>query len=445
MVGFESYRIALSPREILLDEKLHALKQSFKDSYKGNYITLKDSEIWESGLYRFCLAMPKGADLHIHGLACLPVEEMVSWLMGQGDIVINTGPMPERGSIRTVALGAEIPPPYKLFSDAILDGDITPEELGRIWTVLGAGKDQTVWEWFETIFDRHLFATTDSIVERYYEAVFRYCLKVGIMHIEIRILPFGTPSEAASMATAIRNAYYKVMDLDGDFCVKLLGAALKYSWIDLGVTRTMLENAVYIHENVQDTRRGEPFLTGVDLVNEEDRSHPISFYGDLLTEIVKDRPGLSLMLHCGETLRQDSTSIREALALHPVRIGHGFNLYDHPGLKKQIKDEDICMEVCPVSNLMLGYVSDLASHPARGYYRDGLPMILSSDDPAFQEHHNLVDDFFVATACWDLSLKDLKQLAFNSIKYCSASPATKEKLFVAWRGRWDDFVEAFLA
>ncbi len=441
MADIDTFRIALTPEEQRVDAWLRALRDDFLQSYHGQYNLLTDKEIWQSGLYRFCHSLPKGADLHIHGLACLPVREMTDWLMSQGDMYIHTGEMPQRGSIRVMDPSAGIPEPYKRFADAMMDGDITPEELERIWSVLGAGPDQTIWEWFETIFDRHMFASTPEIVSRYYEAVFRYYVRLNIQMVEIRILPFGTPEEAAAMATAIRDAYYRVMDTEPGFCVRLLGCGLKYAWIDLGVTAAMMENAAYIHENVKDTRRGEDFLTALDLVNEEDRSHEISFYAPLLTRLVQEHSGLKLMLHCGETLRPDSRSVEEALALHPVRIGHGFNLYDHPELQKTLLREGICMEVCPVSNLTLGYLSDPVRHPARGYYAAGIPVVLASDDPAFQEHNNLVDDFFVAAAAWDMGLADLKQLAFNSIRYCSAGPATRAQLFREWEQRWDVFIQ----
>lgn len=437
---FKDYRIALNDAERRLDKRLSALREEFLSNFQGEFNPLKDSSIWQSGLYRLCHFLPKGADLHIHGLACLPVEEFTRWLMGQDDICVFTGRMPARGSLRTIAPGAALPQGYKRFSDAYMDGDYSPEELKAVWTLLGENPGQTVWEWFETIFDRHMYATTDSVVNRYYEAVFRYYARLGIQHVEIRVLPFGTPQEAASMAAAIRDAYYKVMDFEPGFSVKILGCGLKYSWVDLGVTASMLKNALYIHENVKDTRRGEDFLVGLDLVNEEDRSNEISFYADLLSDCIREHPALRLMLHCGETLHEGSVSVPQALALSPVRIGHGFNLYRHAHLEKVIRDNDICMEVCPVSNLELHYIDDLRRHPAIRYFRDGLPVVLASDDPAFQEHENLTDDFFAAAAFWDLSLADLKQLAFNSIKYCSASEGTKQSMFEEWQRRWDAFV-----
>lgn len=68
----------------------------------------------------------------------------------------------------------------------------------------------------------------------------------------------------------------------------------------------------------------------------------------------------------------------------------------HPELKHIIKDKDICLEVCPVSNQSLGFCDDLRQHPANDYLREGIPMVLCSDDPTYQENNSLTDDFFMA-------------------------------------------------
>lgn len=47
------------------------------------------------------------------------------------------------------------------------------------------------------------------------------------------------------------------------------------------------------------------------------------------------------------------------------RIGHGFKLAEHPHLQQIAKEKQICIECCPVSNLVLSYTLDLRCHPTR--------------------------------------------------------------------------------
>ena len=40
----------------------------------------------------------------------------------------------------------------------------------------------------------------------------------------------------------------------------------------------------------------------------------------------------------------------DAIMLNTTRIGHGYAIVKHPALEKIIKEKDIALEVCPVSN-----------------------------------------------------------------------------------------------
>ena len=58
--------------------------------------------------------------------------------------------------------------------------------------------------------------------------------------------------------------------------------------------------------------------------------------------------------------------IYDAVVLGAKRIGHGCQVAYLPKLAQVVKEQDICLEVSPVSNFILGHVLDLRNHPARG-------------------------------------------------------------------------------
>src|SRR5262249_57761729 len=102
-------------------------------------------------------------------------------------------------------------------------------------------------------------------------------------------------------------------------------------------------------------------------------------------------------------------------------------------LEERLKKHGVAGEVCPISNQMLRYVSDLRMHPADGYLRRGVPCVLSNDDPGIFGNDGLSYDFWVATLAWDLDLRALKQLALNSLNYSGMTVAEKRTALVAWQ------------
>ena len=51
---------------------------------------LRDSYIYETPLFDFLRRMPKGADLHAHADAILPIREQVQFLLDHPELVIAT-------------------------------------------------------------------------------------------------------------------------------------------------------------------------------------------------------------------------------------------------------------------------------------------------------------------------------------------------------------------
>ena len=106
--------------------------------------------------------------------------------------------------------------------------------------------------------------------------------------------------------------------------------------------------------------------------------------------------GLAAVPHAGETAGAES--IRGAVeALGARRIRHGVRILDDPGLAAEAVARGIVLDVCPVSNLRLGVVADLADHPLPALRTAGLACTVSTDDPAMFDT-DLERDHAVAAA-----------------------------------------------
>jgi len=91
--------------------------------------------------------------------------------------------------------------------------------------------------------------------------------------------------------------------------------------------------------------------------------------------------GLHLVHHAGEACGPES--IREVLdAGHAERIGHGIRILEDPDLVAEVRDRGIPLEVCPASNVALGFAPSIREHPIGALVAAGLLVTVNTDIPA---------------------------------------------------------------
>jgi adenosine deaminase len=110
--------------------------------------------------------------------------------------------------------------------------------------------------------------------------------------------------------------------------------------------------------------------------------------------------GLPVVSHAGQTGGPDS--IEEALEeLGARRISHGFRAVESPRLLERLANEQVVCDVCPVSNVTLGLVTNLSAHPAPRLHAAGVPVTLNADDPLWFSA-SVTDQYEVARQVWKL-------------------------------------------
>jgi len=120
--------------------------------------------------------------------------------------------------------------------------------------------------------------------------------------------------------------------------------------------------------------------------------------------------GLKRVAHAGEEGPPDY--VRQALDdLHIDRLDHGNRALEDAALTRRLAAEAMTLTVCPLSNVKLCVVPELAAHPIARMLRAGLRATVNSDDPAY--FGGYVGDNYRAVAPL-LSREDLVTLARNS-------------------------------
>jgi adenosine deaminase len=121
------------------------------------------------------------------------------------------------------------------------------------------------------------------------------------------------------------------------------------------------------------------WLVGFGIAGDETAGRPRDFAWcfDMAREA-----GLRLTAHAGEWA--GPSSIRDTLAaLRPARIGHGVRAIEDPALVDHLAETGVVLEVCPGSNLALGFYPGWRQHPIGALHDRGVKVTVSTDDPPF--------------------------------------------------------------
>jgi adenosine deaminase len=133
--------------------------------------------------------------------------------------------------------------------------------------------------------------------------------------------------------------------------------------------------------------------------------------------------GLRRTAHAGEV--GPPQRVRDAVELLGAeRIGHGIATMRDPALAELLMARRIALEVCPVSNICTGALAKqlgqasatLAEHPLKRLVASGVPVTLSTDDPAMF-HTDLVSEYANCRAQMAFSAAEVVRLIEASFEH----------------------------
>ena len=441
----------------------------------------------QNPIFEFLNSMPKGGLLHIHSGAICDLEWLLTtgiFMKGKGGSTcyINSNILQKAGTpnqylttdleLFRFSLVTPTPGSWQSVGSAPLSSSIK-NSLTKLLTMDASLRNvdtPVTWKAFEVINERYGSLRSDDIyaVESWRIGLQKLAQN-GIHHIDIR-LGFGGPLNPSDTSTSAKakiiskaiskiNQFmiaYNTSNITGtgiypNLTIKIILGTPRI--VGFGELDTILEAAYQIKSGKDSSGNAIPnwtsaigdIITGYDLIAEEDPNYTTYYYIKtwLNTPKYEAQYGVKLpyYFHDGESDWELNQNIIDAVLLGAKRIGHGFNIGMKPGVKNFAKSQDICFEICPISNQMLQYIPDIRTHFANSLFREGVPMVLCSDDPVMFGYTGMTYDFYAASVSWQLNLKAIKRLVFNSIIYSSLSDAEKpsaiEKLTSSWNA-WID-------
>jgi adenosine deaminase len=115
-------------------------------------------------------------------------------------------------------------------------------------------------------------------------------------------------------------------------------------------------------------------VVGFDLAGDE-AGHPPILHEDAFR--VARSLGLNITIHAGEAAGPES--VRQAIAMGAVRLGHGVRAQEDSDVIAMIQENGIELDMAPTSNAQTKAVRRLEDHPLKRFYEQGIKVTISTD------------------------------------------------------------------
>lgn len=221
----------------------------------------------------------------------------------------------------------------------------------------------------------------------------------GVVHAEIMFDPQTHTARGVPFATVIEGLLAGMAEAEAKHGMtsKLIMSFLRH--LDEDDAFATLEAA-------------RPWLDRIDAIglDSSELGHPPEKFVRVFAEA--RALGLRLVAHAGE--EGPPEYVYQALDLLGIdRLDHGNRSLEDPVLTARLARTSMTLTVCPLSNLKLCVVDDMADHPIDRMLREGLRATINSDDPAYFGGY-IADNYRAAAAARGLDRDDLALLARNS-------------------------------
>ena len=172
----------------------------------------------------------------------------------------------------------------------------------------------------------------------------------------------------------------------------------------------------------------DPRVRGINSVQPEDAYGSMTQFEELMRMLTYLRalyPDVRMTLHAGELApglvapEGMRNHIRDSVRVAKVeRIGHGVDIARETGALALVRDmaaKPVAVEVCLTSNdVILGVTGK--QHPLRFYLRNGVPVVLATDDPGVART-DMTTEWQRAVEEHGAGYPELKRFARNSIEF----------------------------
>ena len=295
-----------------------------------------------------------------------------------------------------------------------IEGSLEPEQM---FELSKRNKIEIPFKSVDEIRSAYNFTSLESFLKIYYEGskvliteedffdlTWKYILRCksdNIVHTEIFFDPQSHTSRGINFDTVINGIYNALKKANTEFGIT--------SKIIMCFLRHLDEESCFEVLNLALKHKDK--IVGVGLDSSE-KGNPPQKFKKLFEHAIKE--GFLTVAHAGE--EGPPEYIWDSLKLLNVkRIDHGVQCLKDEKLVQLLKNNNIPLTVCPLSNVKLCVFDKLENHNLKKMLDKGLRVMVNSDDPAYFGGY-LNTNLIKTSKALNLSLDDVKILIQNSFK-----------------------------
>lgn len=305
-----------------------------------------------------------------------------------------------------------------------IEGSLTPE---LMWQLSKKHSIALPYKSVKEIAEAYNFSNLQSFLDLYYAgagvlideddfyqlmwAYLSRCSDENIVHTEIMFDPQTHTERGVGFDVFMSGFLRAIEDAERKYGIS--------SYLIMSFLRHLPESHAF-----ETLARAQPYADKIHAIglDSSELGHPPSKFQRVFRKVKEQ--GFKIVAHAGE--EGPASYIWEAINLLGVdRIDHGVRCQEDPALMTYLKEKQIPLTVCPLSNLKLCVIDDMKQHNILSLLEEGLLVTVNSDDPTYFGGF-LNDNFIALSHSLDMNKEHVKALAMNSFK-ASFLPQSKKQ------------------